>query len=67
MDRRLYREKGPQKNSSSHLWYLLRVGPMHVYQKSEGQIKYTYVVFGLIISIAVVLSNFINLEYMYAI
>ena len=46
---------------------VLTVGPMHVYQKSEGQIKYTYVVFGLIISIAVVLSNFINLEYMYAI
>ena len=40
---------------------------MYVYQISEGQIKYTYVVFGLIISIDVFLSNFINLEYMYAI
>ena len=40
---------------------------MHVYQKSEGQIKYTYVVFGLIISIDVFLSNFLNLEYRYAI
>ena len=40
---------------------------MYVYQISEGQIKYTYVVFGLIISIDVFLSNFLNLEYMYAI